>query len=124
MKEAAESLQQIEHRAPGYPMIYTMLAQALLKLEPVDYADALRTLDRGAKAAPDDPEIYYMRGKILADMHRFEDAAVALERAVALAPAMATPHYQLGLVYQKLGRQAEAAEQFERFKFFKGAARE
>jgi hypothetical protein len=37
---------------------------------------------------------------------------------------MATPYYQLGLVYQKLGRQSQAAELFERFRFFKSAARE
>jgi tetratricopeptide (TPR) repeat protein len=124
MKEAAESLQQVARRAPDYPMIYTMLAQAQLKVEPVDYADALRTLERGEKTAPSDPEIYYMRGKILAELGRYEDAATALRRAVELGPTMATPYYQLGLVYQKLGRQSQAAELFERFRFFKSAARE
>ena len=124
MKEAAESLREIARRSPDYPMIYTILAQALLKLDPVDYADALRTLEQGQKAAPSDPEIYYMRGKILAELGRYEEAATALRRAVELGPTMATPYYQLGLVYQKLGRQSQAAEQFERFKLFKSAARE
>src|SRR5205807_9601239 len=110
MKEAAESLREIARRSPDYPMIYTMLAQALLKLDPVDYADALRTLERGRQAAPSDPEIYYMQGKILAELGRYEDAATALRRAVELGPTMATPYYQLGLVYQKLNRQSQAAE--------------
>jgi superkiller protein 3 len=124
MKEAAESLQQIARRSPDYPMIHKMVAQALLKVEPVDYADALRALERGGKASPDDPEIYYMRGKILAEQGRYEDAVVALQRAVELGPTLATPYYQLGLVYQKLGWQSQAAEQFERFKFLKSTASE
>jgi tetratricopeptide (TPR) repeat protein len=124
MTEAAESLEQIVSRTPHYPMIYTMLAQALLKIVPPHYDAALRILEQGAKAAPSDPEIYYMRGKILAEVGRYGEAKTVLERAVQLGPTMATPYYQLGLVYRKLGLQSQADDQFERFKFFKGAARE
>jgi Flp pilus assembly protein TadD len=75
----------------------------------------------GTKATPTDPEIYYMRGKMLAELGRYEEAAAALERAIELGPAMATPYYQLGLVYRKLGRQSQADAQFERFRSLKGA---
>jgi superkiller protein 3 len=121
MKEAAESLRQLMRRSPDYPMIYTMLAQALLKVIPADSADALRVLEQGTKATPSDPEIYYMRGKMLAELGRYEEAASVLERAVELGPAMATPYYQLGIVYRKLGRQSQADAQFERFRLLKGA---
>src|SRR5262249_15385244 len=103
LKEATESLKQLMRRSPDYPMIYTMLAQALLKVVPPDSAEALRVLEQGTKATPSDPEVYYMRGKTFAELGRYEEAAAALERAVELGPTMATPYYQLGLVYRKLG---------------------
>ena len=116
---AIAALQELTRRNPNYPMIDVMLAQAYLKQEPVDYSKALDMLERAEKTSPLDPDIYYLRGKIYAEQGRLEDAIPPLRRAIALAPTAATSYYQLGLVYRKLNRPADAAQEFERFNFFK-----
>jgi TolB-like protein/Tfp pilus assembly protein PilF len=46
--------------------------------------------------------------------HRFDQAAVQLERAIELVPDFFMAHYWLGLTYAQLGRAADATAQFER----------
>jgi tetratricopeptide (TPR) repeat protein len=116
------ALKELAGRAPGYPMIDVMIAQAYLKQDPVDYENALRMLERAEKTSPSDPDIFYMRGKIYAEQGRFEDAVGPLRRAIDLTPTAATSYYQLGLVYRKLDRPREAAQQFDRFNFLKGSS--
>jgi tetratricopeptide (TPR) repeat protein len=120
---AIAALQELARRAPGYPMVDVMLAQAYLKQEPVDYEAALRILEHAEKISPSDPDIYYLRGKIYAEQGRLQDAIAPLLHAIDLAPQAATSYYQLGLVYRKLNRPTDAAQQFERFSFFKAESR-
>jgi tetratricopeptide (TPR) repeat protein len=121
-RAAIAALQELVRREPGYPMIDVMLAQAYLKSEPVAYENALRMLDRAEQTSPEDPDVYYLRGKIYAEQGRPEDAVAPLRHAIELAPTAATSYYQLGLVYRKLNRPADAAREFERFNFFKRPA--
>lgn len=122
-QKAAEALQQVARRQPTYPMIDLMLAQALLKQEPPDEEGALRALDRAAKTSPDDPDVYYLRGKTYFSLNRFPEAVAALERAIELAPALAEPYYKLGQALQQLGRPEEARRQFEKMKYLKSLPR-
>jgi tetratricopeptide (TPR) repeat protein len=117
---AIAALKELERRAPDYPMIHVMLAQAYLKQQPVDYKATLRLLDRAEKASPSDPDVYYLRGKIYVEQGRLEEAVAPLRRAIELAPTAAASYYQLGLVYRRLNRPSEAVQQFDRFHFFKG----
>ena len=103
-------------------MIDVMIAQSLLKWDPPDYEQALRFLDRAAEAAPTDPDVYYMRGKIYFSLGRYEEAVKPLQRAIELGPAASASYYQLGQALQKLGREAEAKEQFDKVRYLKSAS--
>ena len=114
-RKATESLQELARRKPDYPMIDTMIAQSLLKWDPPDYEEALRFLDRASA----DPDVYYLRGKIYFSQGRYADAVKPLQRAIELDPTGSLSYYQLGQVFQKLGRETEAKEQFDKVKFLK-----
>jgi tetratricopeptide (TPR) repeat protein len=115
---AVESLQQIARIKPDYPTIDTMIAQAILKAENPDYAQALQYLDRAAKASAAEPDVFYLRGKVFFSMGRFNEAIESLQKAVQLGPNALTC-YQLGRALHAVGREAEARQQFERVQLFK-----
>ena len=83
---------------------------------------ALRRLDRAEQAAPDDPDVYYMRGKAYFSIGRYAEAVKPLERAIELGPMVSQSYYQLGRALQKLGRESEAQEQYDKVKYLKSAA--
>jgi tetratricopeptide (TPR) repeat protein len=76
------------------------------------------------KARPDHADARYLLGKILLARGQADEAMLHLEAAVRLAPDDPKSHYQLGQAYQKLGRTAQAQEQFERFQKLKDKRRE
>jgi tetratricopeptide (TPR) repeat protein len=121
-KKATETLEELARRQPDYPLIDVMIAQSLLKWDPPDYEQALRFLDRAAKTAPTDPDVYYMRGKIYYSLGRYAEAVKPLQRAIELGPTASASYYQLGQTLQKLGREAEAKEQFDKVRYLKGAS--
>ena len=62
-------------------------------------------------AYPQMYEIAYSLGLLLAEMKKYEQAAVYLEKAAAGMPERGRVHYNLGLLLQRLGKdiKAEAA---------------
>jgi Tfp pilus assembly protein PilF len=50
-------------------------------------------------------------GKLLLARGAFQEARVRLEKAVQLMPDALTAHYQLGLLYRRLGLNEKAQEQ-------------
>ena len=63
--------------------------------------------------APDEGELHYSLGLLMAEEQRLEDAAQALSEAAELLPERARVHYNYGLALQHLGRgrKAESALQ-------------
>lgn len=112
-----EALRELEHRHADYPMIHVLLARAMLNQEPAQYDKILEELGRAAKTAPDDPDIYFLEGKVYIAQGRFEQARPVLERSIALRPTEPSTYYQLARVYQKLGETNLARQQFERVKY-------
>jgi tetratricopeptide (TPR) repeat protein len=51
-------------------------------------------------------------GSILLRQHNYDEAQQDLERAILLDPVSVQAHYQLGLLYRRLGRSAESETQF------------
>ena len=76
--------------------------------------DAAAELDRGLAAYPDAGALWRIRGQLALEGVREGEAVVALERAVALAPADDRAHYLLGQAYTAVGRPAEADREFGR----------
>jgi tetratricopeptide (TPR) repeat protein len=111
---ASGTLLNLSERKPRYPMIHVSLARALLEEGPNRQEAALAALAKAEQVTPADPDIYLLRAKVLMSQGRYDDAVVALTRAIRLQPDSPGYHYQLGLAYQRQGKQAEARKQFER----------
>ena len=71
-------------------------------------ADAERELREGIQRLPEEGELHYSLGLLLAEEGRYDDAARSLESAAKLIPLRARVRYNLALVLSKLGREAEA----------------
>jgi Flp pilus assembly protein TadD len=114
-----QALAKLAHVKPDYPMIHVLAAQAMLTMDPVDYPKVLAELVAAEKTAPNDPDIFYLRGKALAATKRFQEAAIALKRAIELRPMDPNAYYQLGLTYQKMGDATLAHETLERLRYIR-----
>jgi tetratricopeptide (TPR) repeat protein len=119
---ATATLRQLALRQPAYPMIHISIAQAMLAEDPVDRPGALRELAEAEKLTPQDFDVFYIRGKVLALMNRYKEAEIALRRAVALRPTEPGPHYQLGLAYRKSAQEARARQEFDLVEHLKQSA--
>lgn len=112
-----ESLRRLAMQKPDYPMIHILIAQAMLHANPAGYAPILNELAQAEKSTPTDPDVFYLRGKVLAAMQLYDRAAAEFRRSIELKPLDNTSYYQLGRVYQKLGKPQLAREEFERMKY-------
>ncbi len=81
---------------------------------------ALREVELVLAAEPDFADAGYLRGKILLEDGRVDEAAAQLLAAAELAPEDPNIRNQLGQAYQKLGDREKAREQFEIFQRLKG----
>lgn len=70
--------------------------------------DAERVLREGLERFPDQGELHYSLGLLLAEEKRLKEAAESLGRAAALMPERPRVHYNHGLSLQKIGRFDEA----------------
>lgn len=64
---------------------------------------------RATALAPRDFIAHNIHGRILLDLNRAAEAAVALETAAKLAPSSPEAHFHLASAYTRLGRKADAA---------------
>ena len=116
------SLRELAQQKPDYPMIHILIAQAMLHASQSDYAPVLNELAQAEIRTPTDPDVFYLRGKVFFAMKLYDQAAAAFSRSIALKPMDNSSYYQLGRVYQKLGKQQLAREEFERMKYLQTQA--
>ena len=116
VKRALVCWTRVKRLQQDYPMVDSMIAQAMLAQENPDPKEVLSVLKRAEAKAPDDADNFYLEGKTLAALGRYVDAASSFETAVRLRPGESSFYYQLGLTYQKLGRADLAQKQFETLK--------
>jgi tetratricopeptide (TPR) repeat protein len=115
--EEAQILIDLRRRKPDYPMIGVMIARAMLNADSPDYAKVLAELARAEGKTPSDADIFYLRGKVFTQMNREGEAVAELRHAIDLRPMEPGPHYQLGRLYQKLGKPELAKQEFERLRY-------
>ena len=115
----AQTLRQLARVKPDYPMIRVLIARAMASMDPVDGPAVLAELAQAEKTAPDDPDVFYLRGKVYVRMNRYQDAVAALKRAIDLRPMDPSPYYQLGLTYGKLGQSELARQILDRMQHIK-----
>ena len=94
-------------------------AQALAYLGDIEWKnnhpDAALPLLKRALAAKKDLRIVYVDlGAIYMQQKNYKDAQEALLRAVALDPEQSDVHYQLGRLYQAIGRPADAEKELHK----------
>ena len=70
--------------------------------------------EQAAQINPNYAPAFEALGELDLYLHHNDDAARALEHAVAVAPNFAKAHYNLGRAYQALGRAADAQKEFDR----------
>jgi tetratricopeptide (TPR) repeat protein len=117
--KAVAALQQLARAAPAYPMVDSMLAQAMLKADPPDYQQAIQHLDRAARTSPSDSDVFFMLGKTYFSMGRYAESAENLRKAIQLGSNSSLVYYQLGRALEKMGRESEARQQFETVRLLK-----
>jgi Flp pilus assembly protein TadD len=79
-----------------------------------DLDAAITHYQEAVRLAPDAADFPVNLGLLLADRHRFAEAAGAFERAVALRPADAESHNNLGAMLARQGRMRAAAAHYRR----------
>lgn len=115
------ALRELERYKPNYPMIHLLLARAMLNQQPAEYPKILGELSLAAKNSPNDPDVYFLQGKVFVALGRYEQAIAALQRSIDLRPTEPSPYYQLARVYQKVGKTEMAREEFARVKYLESA---
>jgi len=73
---------------------------------------AIATLERAARVAPDSARVQLELGAALREGGRYEEAEQALQRAINLRPGDATSSAELGFLYYVTNRYDAAANQF------------
>ena len=77
--------------------------------------DKAEKLARGVLSAePRNAQLLQFVAMLCQIQHKFADAAVLCEKAVAIAPNSADAHYNLGTALMKQGRSEQAVASFEK----------
>jgi chemotaxis protein methyltransferase CheR len=75
-------------------------------------AVAERETAREAARYPLDPELHYLRGMLLLDLGRTNDALAAIRRVLYLDRTLAVAHYALGAICERAGDHAGAVRAY------------
>ena len=104
--DALELLNQAIAFKGNLPAAYTLRSQVQAALNNIPSAVADASI--ATQAAPNDPQGWYNLGTVLYSAARYQEAADALEKAVALQEDYANALFVLGLSYDRLGRADDA----------------
>ena len=78
------------------------------------FDDALKEIDYMTQQWPADDRVYALRGAILSDLKKNEDALAALNKAIAINPKSRFALDVLGIILKELGRKDEALASFQK----------
>jgi tetratricopeptide (TPR) repeat protein len=92
------------------PEVLWLAAECLLELQDAD--EALHLLDAAIGQVPDEPLLKHVRAIALFELGRFDDARRGFEAAAASEPPFAEAIYYLGVLDERDGQDARAAERF------------
>jgi len=73
---------------------------------------AITTIDGAIQRYPDKPNYHQLRGRILLEQHKLDDALGALETAATLNTDAAEPHYLLGVLHQRWSDDVAALKSY------------
>jgi choline-sulfatase len=90
--------------------VYNFTMQALELSENGDLAGALRSVEQAERLDPHVAQVQFLKGSLLGQAGRFDQAVAALERTLALNPGYTGARFKLALALLRLGRADRAAE--------------
>jgi tetratricopeptide (TPR) repeat protein len=91
------------------------LALARLALATGDTTTALTEIALAAELAPEAPYVHFQHGELLVLVRQYAEAVAPLQKAIALEPLYADPHFALGLALAQTGDAAGARTAYEGF---------
>jgi len=97
------------------------LSQARQAIERHDTTAAARILDSLIQLNPDDPQLFYWRGRERFRLGRFAQSVADFDRYVELRPDQASRQWERGIACFYAGQFAEGAKQFESYQDFHNA---
>ncbi len=95
------------------PAIYIYKARAHKELSEIE--EAYSVLDRGQEARPEDWEIAYEYGEVLAEAGEEERAIEKYEEASEYAGRNLMARYQLNMAFNQIGAEEQASEEMNKF---------
>ncbi len=96
------------------PEIIELLSSAEEEAESGEYRAALALADSAVLRSPKLPNVHHVRGNILTDLNRLEEAKAAYEEALRVDERFPGPHFKLGNNAFMRGRYGEAVRAYER----------
>lgn len=111
LDEAIELLKEGIDTAPEFAQTYIKLGY--LQLKKNDYSAALGLFEQALSLRPNSPAAKTGKGIAVAGKGDFKRAEVILRDALVLNPNPVRTHYELGVVYQKLGDSIKAIAEYK-----------
>ena len=90
--------------------VYSLTMTALEKSETGNVPAALDDVEKARRIDPNVAQVEFLRGTLLGQLGRFDDAVEALERTLTLNPRYTAARFKLALALLRLGRPERAAD--------------
>ena len=111
--EAEVAMKALFLKPGGQQDVDLQLAYVELLLDTGRVEQAQKKVDEVIAAAPNAPLAFFWRARVMLQLHRPADAAMAAEESIRLLPEQPQAHNLLIRIYQMQGRTKEAAQQVE-----------
>jgi aspartate beta-hydroxylase len=108
--ESAQLLRQAEMESPRHPLVLN--ERAMRMFAAADFAGALALLEQAVEVEQSNPEIWFNLADALYKLGRFDRAAEALDRSLAIEPHNVTALLQKGSLQELQGKPRAAAMSF------------
>jgi len=88
-----------------------------------DFTSVLRRLQRALELTPRFPEASLLLGIVFQAQGKLDQSVRVLEQVIAMSPEMASAHYRLAQVYQRLGAKEKAQAEFATYERLKAGSK-
>lgn len=90
--------------------VYVLIMKALEQSESADIAGALNSLEKAERLDASVAQIWFLKGTLLGQIGKYDDAATALQRTISLNPGYTAARFKLALAWLRTGRANRAEE--------------
>ena len=112
LEDAEKEFTQIRKGQPTFLNSRIMLSIMFLKAR--ELGKAVRYINEAIESESKDADLYHIKGSILEELYRYEEAAEAYKAALALDEKNTRIRYSLGNVNEKSGRRTRGLEEMEK----------